>query len=171
MNYRVLFAFISVLSFCAQAQQWQVPEPQEFDTTQVCLGDLSQPLTVELADTQKQQARGLMQRESLGKYNGMWFRYGQERPGYSGFWMYQTLIPLDIAYLNEDRRVVKTFTMRPCGSNDPGKCRSYSPGKSYWSVLEVNAGFFAEHGIRMGDQLRKARDGACSLQDDKNNNG
>jgi|TARA_R100000687_G_scaffold1350_4_gene2447 hypothetical protein len=170
MNYRVFFALIFMLPFCVQAQQWQVPEPQEFDTTQVCLGDLSQPLTVELADTQEQHARGLMQRESLGKYNGMWFRYGQERPGYSGFWMYQTLIPLDIAYLDKNRRIVKTFTMRPCGSNDPNNCRSYSPGKRYWSVLEVNAGFFAEHGIRTGDQLNKSPDGNCESAKENNNN-
>ena len=91
----------------------------------------------------------------------MWFRYGNERPGYSGFWMYQTLIPLDIAYLDRQGRIVKTFTMRPCGSDDPTQCRSYSPGKNYWSVLEVNGGFFAEHDIRMGDQLRKAEGESC----------
>ncbi|MRJ43830.1 DUF192 domain-containing protein [Idiomarina loihiensis] len=161
MNYRVLFILISALPFCSLAQQWNVPEPQEFDKTEVCLGELEQPLTVELADNQQQQARGLMQRESLGEYNGMWFRYGNERPGYSGFWMYQTLIPLDIAYLDRQGRIVKTFTMRPCGSDDPTQCRSYSPGKNYWSVLEVNGGFFAEHDIRMGDQLRQTEGESC----------
>jgi len=162
MNYRGLLILISTLSFCSVAQQWNVPEPQQFDKTQVCLGELKQPLTVELAETKEQQARGLMQRESLAEYNGMWFRYSNERPGYSGFWMYQTLIPLDIAYLDKQGRIVKTFTMRPCGSDDPTQCRSYSPGKNYWSVLEVNGGFFAEHDIRMGDQLSEAEDGSCT---------
>ncbi|MAA62052.1 MAG: hypothetical protein CMF09_04645, partial [Idiomarina sp.] len=60
MNYRVLFILISALPFCSLAQQWNVPEPQEFDKTEVCLGELEQPLTVELADNQQQQARGLM---------------------------------------------------------------------------------------------------------------
>lgn len=170
MNHRLLFFLVSIVSFGSVAQQWNVPEPQEFDRTQVCLGAIEQPLTVELADSQAQQARGLMQRESLGTYEGMWFRYRNERPGYSGFWMYQTLIPLDIAYLDKNRRIVKTFTMRPCTSKDPGNCRSYSPDESYWSVLEVNAGFFAEKGVRIGDQLRKAESGSCALESDKNNN-
>ena len=170
MKLRLLFILISVVSFSSEAQQWDVPEPQEFEKTKVCLGDIQQLLNVEMADSQAQQARGLMQRESLGAYEGMWFRYGNERPGYSGFWMYQTLIPLDIAYLDKNRRIVKTFTMRPCKSDDPRNCRSYSPGKSYWSVLEVNAGFFAENEIRMGDQLRKAENGSCSPVSDKNNN-
>ncbi|MCK7458687.1 DUF192 domain-containing protein [Idiomarina aminovorans] len=170
MKHQRLFILLSVISFSGVAQQWNVPEPQEFDKTEVCLGDIQQPLKVELADSQAQQARGLMQRESLGAYEGMWFRYGNERPGYSGFWMYQTLMPLDIAYLDKNRRIVKTFTMRPCKSEDPRNCRSYSPGKSYWSVLEVNAGFFAENEIRMGDQLRKAENDNCSPASDKNNN-
>lgn len=144
---------LSVFSFWVSAQQWQVPAPQSFDTTNICLGNLQQPLTVELADTTAQHARGLMQRESLGTFEGMLFRYPQVRPGSSGFWMYQTLIPLDIAYLNARGEVVKTFTMLPCGSDNPSQCRSYAPGKNYQYALEMNAGFFADHDIRLGDRV------------------
>lgn len=167
MNYRLLFILVSMLPLSSVAQEWEVPQPQEFKKTQVCLGNIQEPLTVELADSQEQQARGLMQRESLGENQGMWFRYPYERPGYSGFWMYQTLIPLDIAYLDKQGRIVKTFTMRPCRSDDPRECRSYSPGENYWSVLEVNAGFFAEHSVRMGDQLSVAKQGSCASKDNK----
>jgi uncharacterized membrane protein (UPF0127 family) len=144
---------LSAFSGLVSAQQWQVPKPQTFETTAVCLGSLQQPLTVELADTMEQHARGLMQRESLGDYEGMLFRYPQVRPGSSGFWMYQTLIPLDIAYLNARGEVVKTFTMLPCGSDDPRQCRSYAPGKNYQFALEMRAGFFADHDIRLGDRV------------------
>lgn len=137
----------------AIAQQWQPPTPQTFATTTICLGELEQPLTVELADTQPQHARGLMQRTQLGDYEGMLFRYPAVRPGSSGFWMYQTLIPLDIAYLNAQQEIVKTFTMLPCAGDDPRQCRSYAPGKPYQYALEVNAGFFAEHDIRLGDKV------------------
>lgn len=146
------------------AQQWQVPTPQTFDTTTVCLGELQQPLTVELADTPAQHARGLMQRESLGEYQGMLFRYAAVRPGSSGFWMYQTLIPLDIAYLDQQGRIVKTFTMLPCGNDDPSQCRSYAPGKNYQFALEMNAGFFAEHDIRMGDRVTVVGDASAEAQ-------
>lgn len=150
---RTLAALLTTVSCLASAQQWQVPAPQTFDTTAICLGDLQQPLTIELADTTAQHARGLMQRESLGEFEGMLFRYPQLRPGSAGFWMYQTLIPLDIAYLNQRGEIVKTFTMLPCGSDDPSQCRSYAPGKNYQYALEMNAGFFAEHDIRMGDRV------------------
>lgn len=144
------------LSSVAVAQQWRVPAAQEFATTTICLGQLEHPLQVELADTSAQHARGLMQRQSLGEYSGMLFRYPQVRPGDSGFWMYQTLIPLDIAYLNQQMEIVKTFTMLPCASEDPRQCRSYAPGKPYQYALEMKAGFFAEHDVRMGDQVRLA---------------
>lgn len=144
---------VPILSGSVVAQQWQVPAAQDYDKTTICLGNLQQPLRVELADTQPQHARGLMQREQLGEFEGMLFRYGSVRPGSSGFWMYQTLIPLDIAYLNSRGEIVKTFTMLPCGSDDPSQCRSYEPGKNYQFALEMNAGFFAEHDIRMGDRV------------------
>lgn len=144
---------VSALSGSVLAQQWQVPAAQTFDKTAICLGNLQQPLQVELADTQAQHARGLMQREQLGEFEGMLFRYGSVRPGSSGFWMYQTLIPLDIAYLNSRGEIVKTYTMLPCGSDDPSQCRSYVPGENYQFALEMNAGFFAEHDIRMGDRV------------------
>lgn len=137
----------------ANSQQWHVPEPQEFDQTKVCLGSMQQPLSVELADKPAQHARGLMGRTSLDDYQGMLFRYQNLRPGNSGFWMYQTLIPLDIAYLNSQGEILKTFTMMPCGSDNPRQCRSYAPGKNYQFALEMKAGFFADHNIRLGDKL------------------
>lgn len=150
----LLTAFSMVtMSTAVLAQQWQVPAAQNFEKTSICLGSLAQPLQVELADSQAQRARGLMQREQLGEYEGMLFRYPAVQPPSSGFWMYQTLIPLDIAYLNERGEIVKTFTMMPCGSDNPNQCRSYVSGKAFQYALEMNAGFFAEHDIRMGDRV------------------
>ncbi|HAR56996.1 MAG TPA: DUF192 domain-containing protein [Idiomarina baltica] len=148
-----LIGWLSALSVSAVAQQWSVPEPQNFEQGHVCLEGVEQPITVEFADSMAQQARGLMQRTELGEYSGMLFRYPNQRPGGSGFWMYQTLIPLDIAYLAKDGSIVKTFTMMPCGSDDPRQCRSYAPGEPYYNVLELNAGFLAKHDIRMGDRV------------------
>ncbi|RUO60232.1 DUF192 domain-containing protein [Pseudidiomarina insulisalsae] len=127
-----------------------------YQTTQLCIADVpgATPMQVEIADTFGKRARGLMHRDGLPTHQGMWFLYDSERPGYSGFWMYNTRIPLDIAYLDEDLRVVKTFTMQPCTSVNPRNCPSYKPGANYWSALEMSAGYFDQYGITSGTQLQ-----------------
>lgn len=143
---------------------YNLPEV-DFASTQVCVGEHPQALTVELADSFQQRARGLMARTELGEHEGMWFRYNQQRPGSNGFWMYQTLLPLDIAYLDGWQRVVKIMTMEPCPHSQASMCQSYRPGVPYYGALEMNAGYFAEHNIQVGDKLREADDGNCATTD------
>ncbi|RUO50754.1 DUF192 domain-containing protein [Pseudidiomarina aquimaris] len=129
-----------------------------YEVTQLCVAEHKQPMMqVEIADTFGKRARGLMHREQLAQDQGMWFVYPTERPGYSGFWMHNTLIPLDIAYLDKDLRVVKTFTMQPCTSKNPRNCPSYRPDANYWSALEMSAGYFATHDIKVGTQLQQCQ--------------
>lgn len=127
----------------------------QYEMVKLCGAAGQPPMTVEIADTFAKRERGLMHRESLAEHHGMWFVYDQERPGYSGFWMFNTKIPLDIAYLDKSLTVVKTFTMRPCTSVNPRNCPAYRPGVSYWGALEMPAGYFAEHGIQQGTQLQQ----------------
>lgn len=119
-------------------------------------------LDVEVADTASLRQRGLMGRERLEEDHGMLFMYSREQPARSGFWMYQTLIPLDIAFINNAGVIVAIKTMQPCESDAPSGCRTYSPGEAYHAALEVNAGYFAERGIRVGDCVAIAGvDGHC----------
>ncbi|MEX0891828.1 MAG: DUF192 domain-containing protein [Gemmatimonadota bacterium] len=113
------------------------------------------PITVELAATEAQRAYGLMDRESLPEDHGMLFTYGAEQPGSAGFWMYRTLIPLDIAFLDGDGRIVAVLQMDPCRSADPAQCRvaTYAPGVPYRSALEMARGWFAVRGVGVGDQV------------------
>ena len=108
-------------------------------------------LDVEVARTPAQRQRGLMGRESLPADHGMLFMYPREQSGRNGFWMFQTLIPLDIAFINSEGTIVAIRTMQPCGSPSPSDCRSYMPDTPYAAALEVNAGYFAKRGIREGD--------------------
>ena len=108
-------------------------------------------LDVEVARTPAQRQRGLMGRESLPADHGMLFMYPREQSGRNGFWMFQTLIPLDIAFINTEGTIVAIRTMQPCGSPSPSDCRSYMPDTPYAAALEVNAGYFAKRGIREGD--------------------
>lgn len=108
-------------------------------------------LEVEVAETVSQRQRGLMGRESLPEANGMLFRFESEQAANNAFWMYRTLIPLDIAFIDSDGRIVAINTMQPCESSSPSDCPSYPAGAAYHSALEVNGGYFAERGINVGD--------------------
>ncbi|NWN82642.1 MAG: DUF192 domain-containing protein [Halomonas sp.] len=106
---------------------------------------------VEVADESAERSRGLMGREQLAEDAGMLFLYSREKAGDSGFWMYNTLIPLDIAFIDGEGHIVSTHTMMPCVSEAPARCPVTRPGEPYRAALEVNAGLFEELGIKLGD--------------------
>ena len=103
---------------------------------------------VEIADTRAERRKGLMGRRSLPAKAGMVFVYPSDVTG--GFWMKNTLIPLDIAFYDARGRILRTLTMVPC-KRDP--CRIYSPGVSYRAALEVNAGPFKRWNVKTGDRI------------------
>jgi uncharacterized protein len=105
-------------------------------------------LTVEIARTDEHRQLGLMNRRSLGAKAGMVFQY--DSPSEGGFWMKNTLIPLDIAFYNVRGRIVRILKMEPC-KRDP--CKIYSPGAAYRGALEVNAGSFARWNVKRGDLI------------------
>jgi uncharacterized membrane protein (UPF0127 family) len=104
-------------------------------------------LYVEVADDAEERRRGLMGVHHLPDDEGMAFVYG--RPVTTGFWMKDTLIPLSIAFVDEDQHVVGLREMEPCTA-DP--CPTYSVDEPYVLAIEANAGWFEEHGVREGDR-------------------
>ncbi|GGY04771.1 hypothetical protein GCM10007160_35540 [Litchfieldella qijiaojingensis] len=108
-------------------------------------------LQVEIARTLPERGRGLMERDSLAPDAGMLFLYDRPQPARTGFWMYRTRIPLDIAFIGEDGRILSMASMTPCTSQDPSGCPVTRAGGTYVAALEVNAGYFAERGIEVGD--------------------
>ena len=103
-------------------------------------------LGVELATTADERQRGLMDRTELGEECGMLFVFEEDRT--SGFWMKNTLIPLDIAYIDADARIVSIMRMIPC-EEDP--CPTYDPNDAYRYALEVSADSFEAWGVEVGD--------------------
>ena len=110
-----------------------------------------QRLRVEVAHTLAQRGQGLMDRDHLDADAGMLFLYRDLQSPRHGFWMYRTRIPLDIAFIGENGRIVAIRQMLPCASERPGECPVTYPGVPYRAALEVNAGYFAEQGIEEGD--------------------
>jgi uncharacterized protein len=143
---------------------WTVDDPVAFDTAHVIIesperGELVR-VRVEVASTRHQQGYGLMERESLPAEHGMLFTYPSARPAESGFWMYRTLIPLDIAFLDDAGEIVSILQMDPCEAANPRLCPLYSPGIPYHAALEVNRGFFGRFGVQVGDRVRVQEDGS-----------
>lgn len=126
-----------------------------FDTATITIetGDTTLTLRAELARTPEQRAHGLMERASLPQDAGMLFLYPQPQDSTSGFWMFRTRIPLDIAFLDDDGRIIAIRSMVPCGSPNPRVCPVTSPGRPYSGALEVNRGYFEERGVEVGDRV------------------
>lgn len=97
----------------------------------------------EVASTETQRAKGLMFRENLPKDKAMLFVFLEK--GVYNFWMKNCKIPLDIIFLDENKRVVAIKeNCQPCGKED---CPSIQPGVLAKYVLEISAGLADEMGL------------------------
>lgn len=110
-------------------------------------------VAVEIAQTEQERNIGLMHRPSLGEDSGMIFLFQTLQPADGVFWMYNTLIPLDIAFIGTDGRIGSIRHMEPCTSPVAQYCPTYEAGVPFQTALEVNAGFFAARGVEVGDSV------------------
>lgn len=120
------------------------PQLEGWETTQIVIsspGARSRPLLVAVADEPAERAQGLMNVTDLAGIEGMLFVFADDVG--DGFWMKDTLLPLDIAFFAGDGVIVDVLTMTPCAA-DP--CPTYRPDGEYRFAVEVEAGDF--------DQLR-----------------
>jgi uncharacterized membrane protein (UPF0127 family) len=111
-------------------------------------------IDLELARTSQEHERGLMDRETLPTNGGMLFVYTFEAR--EGYWMYHTLLPLSIAWIDRTGTIVDIQDMARL--NDPFDVQEasrtvYNPAAPYWYALEVNQGWFFEHGVGVGQQI------------------
>ncbi|MCM2561131.1 DUF192 domain-containing protein [Lutimaribacter sp. EGI FJ00015] len=103
--------------------------------------------SVDLAQTPREQARGLMFVEQMPRSRGMLFIY--PRPQSVSFWMKNTLIPLDMIFLDS------TGTVRHVHHDAvPGDLTPIRGGREILVVLEINAGLARELGIAPGSEMR-----------------
>ncbi|MEW6377190.1 MAG: DUF192 domain-containing protein [Thermodesulfobacteriota bacterium] len=101
---------------------------------------------VEVAKTPEERSIGLMGRKHLGQNEGMLFIF--ETEDYHGFWMKNTLIPLSIAFIDKEGRIVRITDMKPL------TLVSHMPPKPILYALEMKKGWFSANGINVGDMIR-----------------
>lgn len=106
---------------------------------------------VEVANDHQSRAMGLMYRESMADDAGMLFIFPQPQP--LAFWMKNTLIPLDILYFDQNRKLVSISERTPPCRNTTTRCPNYPSLKPAQYVLEINAGLSEKYGFKPGDEL------------------
>lgn len=142
----ILLILVLVVSIRA-GLQGRNPEIRTLEANQVCIKDRC--FSVEIAANQSQREYGLMNREHLDPDKGMLFVY--EKEGYYSFWMKNTLIPLDIIWINSSQDIVCIErNAQPCTSDF---CPLIDPRTTASYVLEINGGLCDKYGINVGDKV------------------
>lgn len=106
-------------------------------------------IKVEIAVNQQQRETGLMYRQSLAADKGMLFVYNDQ--DLRGVWMKNTLLPLDVLFLNHKAEIIAMLPkLPPCHQNP---CPIYHSQLPATYILEVNAGFIDNHQLKIGQAL------------------
>lgn len=132
-------------------QQLQQNQPRTQTTTTLILPDGFQ-VNAELALSLEQQARGLMFRESLCDNCGMLFVFPSNYT--PSFWMKNTLVPLDIIFLDEKMNAIAIFeNSQPCKTE---QCAHYTPSNPAAYAFELPAFTARKHNVTENTQVRQA---------------
>lgn len=131
------------LGVCASGEVWGAPK---LEAVEIVTSRGRARFQVEIAATRAEQARGLMFRKALAPDRGMLFVY--KRPQPAAYWMKNTLIPLDIIYIQPDGRILSI--VRNARPHDETPLPS---GGLVLGVLEIAGGRAAQLGVLPGDRV------------------
>ncbi len=170
MRYRNLIIFFLFLSFSFysfqgcnkkdETTEWKVKDPREEvnkhpEPPFKKEGDLSflkkdgkelKKIDIEVADDNAQRAQGLMWRKSMPENEGMLFIFPEDAD--QAFWMKNTIMPLDILFINSNKEIVKIYK-----NTIPYSEKSMPSEKKAMYVVETVAGFCDKYGITEGDKI------------------
>ncbi|KCZ94430.1 DUF192 domain-containing protein [Hyphomonas johnsonii] len=144
MNRLIISFFAALLCLVPAAFAQLETGPLVIDT-----GDSIHKFTVELANEPDEIRTGLMDRAEMAPNAGMIFDFGQPRE--ASMWMKNTLIPLDMLFLDSDGKIIAIAR-----NAVPGSLRTIGPGVPVKGVLELNGGRSEALGIEPGDTVKHA---------------
>ena len=130
----------AVLAFAAAAQ-----DGPQLNLPRVKLTTGMHVIDAQVATTTEQRMTGLMFRQEMPQHEGMLFVF--EYPSQQCFWMKNTLLPLAVAFIDDDGTIVNLDEMQPQTLN------SHCSAKPVRYVLEMNKGWFSKKGIKAGTKL------------------
>ena len=139
---RIVALFVCALMVPGLLLAQQAPQPTQ-RTTKLTAG--IHVITAEIASTPQSRMIGLMMRERLAPNHGMVFVF--EDKSQHCFWMRNTLIPLSIAFIDDDGTVVSIADMAP--KSEASTC----PQRPVRYALEMDQGWFAKRGVTAGQKI------------------
>ena len=139
---RIVALFMCALMVPGLLPAQQAPQPT-LRTTKLTAG--IHVITAEIASTPQSRMIGLMMRERLAPNHGMVFVF--EDKSQHCFWMRNTLIPLSIAFIDDDGTVVSIADMSP--KSEASTC----PQRPVRYALEMDQGWFAKRGVTAGTKI------------------
>ena len=132
-----LLLALAATAACAQEPQMNLPR--------VRLSAGMHQIDAQVAATQEQRMTGLMHRREMPQHEGMLFVF--EHPAQQCFWMKNTLLPLSVAFVEDDGTIANIDEMQPQTLD------SHCSAKPVRYVLEMNKGWFSKKGIKAGQKL------------------
>jgi uncharacterized membrane protein (UPF0127 family) len=138
-----LLQFIVSMALCGSAWAQQGPQPR-LPTVQLQAG--MHNIVAEVARTPEQQQIGMMMRTEMATHEGMLFVFDDVSP--RCFWMKNTLLPLSIAFIEDDGTIVNIAEMKPRSE------ASHCSEKPVRYALEMNQGWFSKRAIKPGFRLK-----------------
>jgi uncharacterized membrane protein (UPF0127 family) len=148
---RRLLPVVSVLTLAVLLSGCSKEDTDGISTTHVTFPN-GKTIVVEIERKTAELMKGMMFRDSLAEDHGMLFVNPKEDV-YS-YWMYQTRIPLDIIWMDHDRRIVEISADTPPCKTEATQCPKYGGTEKSSYVLEINAGQAAKNGLKVGDVLQ-----------------
>ncbi len=146
----LLVASLMTTGVLAQEDDPKGPQPElpKEKLVIVTHGGKQHPFNVEMATADKQQQTGEMFRTSIPEDGGMLFDWGKPRP--TEMWMKNTLVPLDMVFINQDGTIQSIAE-----DTVPRSLAVIDAGGPVRAALEINAGTTAKLGIKVGDTVKQ----------------
>ncbi len=147
LTFLKITGFFLAATACAQSDRVAGFGGAADDTVVISSATGEHQFQVELADDNEERRVGLMYRAELATGTGMLFDFGDPQP--ISMWMKNTLIPLDMAFIDG-----KGVIRRIAANTTPRSLESIASGAHVTAVLEVNGGAFERLGVKAGDTVK-----------------
>ncbi len=150
--YYLIIGLVVILAVVLTMQVTSKPPLSDIKDQNINISLNGKPYSVEVVGTPQSRAKGLMNREKLDDNSGMLFVF--DGTGIYPFWMKDTLIPLDMIWINQNKEIVHIKeNAQPCPTTIGAICNSIVPLKPALYVIELNAGDVQKLGLKTGDKI------------------